>query len=297
MEMEAIYAKSLLSRQISVPMRSVGGDLRIMFERVLSSLCGVCTVEGYVKRNSINVVAFSCGTLRSANMVTTVEFTCLIAHPCIDQTIACKVDTNTTAGLKCSVNIEESPYVVFVPRDHHHSKGLAVYKEGDLITVKIIGHRYETNDKFISVIACLLDDDDKDDDIGHVFEGQVEIATATLSDIKTNPEKTYVIDDNKSPAQQKSWAQHPNVVMFRFSKMTDSTQEKNQAVIDALVDKMRDAPTIVFPEAFGSILKTQAPITYLYLMQRLSELNYHMEDDGFQSDTSQSASSSGESDF
>jgi hypothetical protein len=296
MEMEAIYVKSLLSRQISVPMRNVGGDLRVMFERVLSSLGGLCTVEGYVKRNSINVVAFSCGTLRSANMVTTVEFTCLIAHPCVDQTIACKVETNTTAGLKCSVHAEESPYVVFVPRDHHHSKGLAVYKEGDIITVKILGHRYETNDKFISVIACLLDDDDKDDDIGHVFEGQVEIATATLSDIKAHPDKTYVIDDNKSPAQQKSWTQHPNVLMFRFSKMTDSIQEKNQAAIDALIDKMRDSTTIVFPEAFGNILKTQAPITYLYLAQRLSELNYHMEDDGFQSDTSQS-SSSGESDF
>jgi hypothetical protein len=295
MEMEAIYVKSLLSRQISVSMRDVGGDLRTLFERILSSLGGLCTVEGYVKKNSINVVAFSCGTLRSANMVTTVEFTCLIAHPCVDQTIACRVDTNTTAGLKCSVHAEESPYVVFVPRDHHHSKGLAVYKEGDIITVKILGHRYETNDKFISVIACLLDDDDKDDDIGHVFEGQVEIATATLSDIKAHPDKTYVIDDNKSPAQQKSWTQHPNVIMFRFSKMTDAIQEKNHAVIDTLIDKMRDATTLVFPEAFGTILKTQAPITYLYLTQRLSELNYRMEDDGFQSDTSQSSSE--ESDF
>jgi hypothetical protein len=295
MEMEAIYVKSLLSRQITVPMRNVGGDLRVLFERILSSLGGMCTVEGYVKRNSINVVTFSCGTLRSANMVTTVEFTCLIAHPCVDQIIACKVDTNTTAGLKCSVNAVESPYVVFVPRDHHHSKGLAVYKEGDLITVKISGHRYETNDKFISVIACLLDDDDKDDDIGNVFDGQIEIATATLSDIKTNPEKTYAIDDNKSPAQQKSWTQYPNVVMFRFSKMTDAVQEKNQAAIDALIDQMRDAPTIVFPGAFGNVLKTQAPTTYLYLVQRLSELNYHMEDDS-QSDSSQS-SSSAESDF
>jgi len=293
MEMEAIYVKSLLSRQVSVPMRNVGGDMRTMFERVLSSLGGACTVEGYVKRHSVHVVAFSCGTLQSANMVTTVEFTCLIAHPCVDQTIACRVDTNTTAGLKCSVHVEESPYVVFVPRDHHHSKGLTVYKEGDLITVKIIGHRYETNDKFISVIACLLDDDDKDDDIGHVFEGQIEVAAVTLSDIKAHPEKTYVIDDNKSPAQQKSWTQHPNVVMFRFSKMTD--HEKTQATIDALIDRMRDATVLVFPEAFGHTLKAQAPTTYLYLAQRLSELNYQMEDDS--PSESSSSSSSGDSDF
>ena len=51
----------------------------------------------------------------------------------------------------------ESPITVFLARDHYANNPLFLkLNEGDLINIKVIGTRFELNDKNIYIIAELL---------------------------------------------------------------------------------------------------------------------------------------------
>ena len=47
-----------------------------------------------------------------------------------------------------------SPFIAFVARDHHFQiKDFASIKVDDEIMIKVVGIRYELNDKYISIIG------------------------------------------------------------------------------------------------------------------------------------------------
>ena len=72
--------------------------------------------------------------------------------------LSCIVRNITKAGIRAELNSKNSPLIIFIARDHHHqSKYFSTQKEGDVINVKIIGQRFELNDKYISAIATLIE--------------------------------------------------------------------------------------------------------------------------------------------
>ena len=69
-------------------------------------------------------------------------------------TLKCVADNITKAGIKASIPGGESPMTIFIVRDHHHLlKEFSSIQVGDIIEIRVIGQRYELNDKDISVIA------------------------------------------------------------------------------------------------------------------------------------------------
>ena len=83
----------------------------------------------------------------------------MVCHPVEGMLIEkCNVKTITKAGVHAEVNDNTGviPIVVFVARDHHFTnKKFADIKENDIITVEVIGVRFELNDPYICVIAKL----------------------------------------------------------------------------------------------------------------------------------------------
>ena len=76
--------------------------------------------------------------------------------------INCKATNITKAGIRAETPDEISPVVIFVARDHHYmSSYFTNVKEGEDIVVRVIGQRYELNDKYISVIAELVEPRDE----------------------------------------------------------------------------------------------------------------------------------------
>jgi len=56
------------------------------------------------------------------------------------------------------VDLDVSPLVVFVARDHHFMDSyFSSISEGEHVTIEVIGQRYELNDPYISVIASLVE--------------------------------------------------------------------------------------------------------------------------------------------
>ena len=145
-----IYFKSILSRDIKIPIKYVGSNIKNIIQQKLSNMLeGKCSKEGYIKNGTIEIITYSAGVLESDFVVFDVSFKCLICRPVEGMKIKCKVDNVTKAGIRAShYNNIESPIVVFVARDHYFNNSTFVnIKESDIITTKVIGIRYELNDK------------------------------------------------------------------------------------------------------------------------------------------------------
>ena len=102
------------------------------------------------------VVAYSSGTLVRNSIVYHVAYECNIAHPVEGMLISAKTKTITKAGIHAQVIDTDGniPIIVFVARDHNMSNSIFhAVKEDQVITVKVIGIRYELNDPHVCVIA------------------------------------------------------------------------------------------------------------------------------------------------
>jgi len=152
----SIYLSSILTRKINIPMHQVGGDIDSLIVDTLSKYEGQCIKEGYLKRNSIKIIHYSSGIIKGDKIEFEVVFECLLSNPVVGQILNCKVESVTKAGLKCRLNENETPFVIFIVRDHHYlNSDFSSIKEGDLVSAKLLGQRYEIHDQVISVVATL----------------------------------------------------------------------------------------------------------------------------------------------
>ena len=72
--------------------------------------------------------------------------------------VSCVAKNITKAGIRAESATEvPSPVVVFIAKDHHYNVShFNDVKEGDKINVRVIGQRFELNDKFVSIIGELV---------------------------------------------------------------------------------------------------------------------------------------------
>jgi len=149
---------AVLTRDVRLPMNQVGGDITALILSSLQKYEGRCIEEGYLKLGSVRIINYSCGLLENVHVIISVSFECQLINPLVGHPMVCLVESNTKAGIKGRLHAKESPFVIFLARDHHHTNDtFSTYKEGDKINVKIIGKRYEINDPKISIIAVLDD--------------------------------------------------------------------------------------------------------------------------------------------
>ena len=150
-----VYSPGTIERTIHIPFQYIGDNVNELLEKFLKKKYeGKCNVEGYIKKDTITVINFSSGILNGESIDFVVTFDCLICTPVEGMTFKCVADNITKAGIKASIPGGDSPMTIFIVRDHHHLlKEFSAIQVGDTIEVRVIGHRYELNDKDISVIA------------------------------------------------------------------------------------------------------------------------------------------------
>ena len=154
-----VYNSATLTRIIRISMSTIASGLDSRLNSILSSqLEGKCCADGFIQSGSIKIISYSSGAVRNEFVEFQTVFECMIANPVEGQTIACIVENVTKAGIKCKIDMDVSPLVIFIARDHHFMNAyFSSITEGDLVTVKVVGQRYELNDPYISVIATLIE--------------------------------------------------------------------------------------------------------------------------------------------
>tara|TARA_B100001758_G_scaffold36350_3_gene27654 strand:+ start:10546 stop:11070 length:525 start_codon:yes stop_codon:yes gene_type:complete len=155
MESNNVFAPATLERTVRIPFEYVTDNMKSMLEKYIRSQYeNKCNVEGYIKKDTSTIVNYSTGILNGDSIDYAVTFDCLLCIPVEGMIIKCVADNITKAGIKASISGENSPMTIFVVRDHHHMlKEFTAVQVGDAITIRVIGQRYELNDKFISVIG------------------------------------------------------------------------------------------------------------------------------------------------
>ena len=154
-----IYSTTLITRRIPVSIVNVGSNIKQTLEKVISlQIEGKCIVDGYVKSNSTKIISYSSGLVNGADIMFDVTFECLVCSPVEGMHIKCVAKNITKAGIRAETNETPSPVVIFIARDHHYNLPyFSTIKENDEIKVRVIGQRFELNDKYISIIAELLE--------------------------------------------------------------------------------------------------------------------------------------------
>ena len=88
-----------------------------------------------------------------------VVFECSICCPVEGMQINCYAKNITQAGIRAFTSLDEkkSPVIIYVSRDHHSSNSyFNSVNEKDFIRVRVIGQRFELNDKQVSIIGELI---------------------------------------------------------------------------------------------------------------------------------------------
>jgi DNA-directed RNA polymerase subunit E'/Rpb7 len=159
-KIQPIYSKSLITRSILIPIKNIGKNIKQIIEKYISDYFeGKCIVEGYVKSKSCNVISYSSGLINhGVNIMFEVVFECDVCFPVEGSLLSCIAKNVTKAGIRCESSDEvPSPIIIFIARDHHYNNNyFSSIQEDDKIMVRVIGQRFELNDKYISIIGELV---------------------------------------------------------------------------------------------------------------------------------------------
>jgi DNA-directed RNA polymerase subunit E'/Rpb7 len=159
-KLSSIYSRCLITKNVMLPITSIGKNLQqTIEENVSANYEGKCMIEGYIKPQSCKVLNYSSGIIDRGILFTfKVTFEAEVCFPVEGTLIQCIAKNITKAGIRAVSATEfPSPIDVFLARDHHRTtKHFNDVKEGDDITVRILGQRFELNDRQVSVIAELV---------------------------------------------------------------------------------------------------------------------------------------------
>jgi DNA-directed RNA polymerase subunit E'/Rpb7 len=156
----SIYSRCLITRNIVIPIVSIGKNIKEIIENnIKTNFEGKCLVEGYVKPDSCKLISYSSGLVdRGVRILFEVVFECYVCFLVEGTLIQCQAKNITKAGIRAESAIDvPSPIVVFIARDHHYNNQyFNSIQEGDKITVRVIGQRFELNDHYVSIIGEIV---------------------------------------------------------------------------------------------------------------------------------------------
>ena len=155
-----IFMRSLLTQKIVLNFNEINNNIYNILEAKIKNFNeNKCIKEGFIKNNSVKLLTYSSGELFGNKALFECVFECLITNPVESMIINCVAKSLTKVGVRAELVLDDgsSPYIIFIARDHHYNNEMfSQIKENDILQVRILGQRYELNDKFISVIAELI---------------------------------------------------------------------------------------------------------------------------------------------
>ena len=156
----SIYSRCLITKNISISITSIGKNIKETIEKVIAfNFEGKCLVEGYIKPKSSKIITYSSGLVeRGINISFEVVFECEICFPVEGTLVSCVAKNITKAGIRAeSADEIPSPIIVYLARDHHYNNTqFSEIEVNDTFNVRVIGQRFELNDKYVSIIGELV---------------------------------------------------------------------------------------------------------------------------------------------
>ena len=158
---DSLYHPTLIQHKVCLPFSEIHdfNNLRGQLMRHVSAqMSGKCIAEGFVKPDSCNIRSHSVGIFAGGNISFNLEIECMLCCPEEGTVMKCVAKTVTQAGIRAHACTEPSPVIIYISRDMHEassaqSRMMDSIKTDDTITMRVIGKRFELNDKHVSVIG------------------------------------------------------------------------------------------------------------------------------------------------
>ena len=153
-----LYSPAIIRPKVCLPFSDIK-DLRHINEQltqyISNQMSGKCIPEGFVKPHSCNLRSHSVGTFSAGNITFQLEVGCMLCCPKEGDVINCVAKTVTQAGIRAQACAEPSPIVIYISREMQDSQSRTMdsVKPGDALVVRVIGRRFELNDKHVSIIG------------------------------------------------------------------------------------------------------------------------------------------------
>jgi len=152
-----LYVNCLIHKKIIVPYKKLGNNMTEYFKNYSEKYIeGICHKEGYIRPFSSSIVNFSSGLLKSDKIIFDVVFSVDVCYPYENMELMCKIKNITKIGIRGIISENNNPIVLFISREHNSSVDFDNYEEGQYVKIKVIGNRFEENDKYISVIGEII---------------------------------------------------------------------------------------------------------------------------------------------
>ena len=156
-ETDNLYTQAIIQEKIKIQFNKVSNNMTRFFESYAEKkIERKCRNEGYVRMGSSSVLSYSTGLLNSDSIVYNVVYSVDVCYPYEGMEIDCKIKNITKIGIRAIISEYNNPIILFISREHNPDKDFDLYKENQIIKVKVLGHRFELNDEYISVIGELI---------------------------------------------------------------------------------------------------------------------------------------------
>jgi hypothetical protein len=141
-----------------LPITAIGQNLLSTLENTISEMiCGKCIVDGYVKPGSIQIISYTCGTLKNSKVLFDVVFNCDVCFPVAGMKLKCIAKNITKAGIRAESSEDDgnpSPFILYIAKDHSFTSDVFnSMKVGQEFIAKVIDQRFELYDNYISIIG------------------------------------------------------------------------------------------------------------------------------------------------
>lgn len=154
-----LYTQVMVGRRVDLPVAAVGDGLNgTILAGLRRTLEGKCCAEGYVRPGSLSLDGVSAGKADGATVQYQVAVRMDVCAPVEGTRLKCKAQDVTKAGIRCVGLSDPTPIIVFIARDHHvESAAFQAVGVGDVVEAIIIGQRFELGDRYVAIIAKLVE--------------------------------------------------------------------------------------------------------------------------------------------
>lgn len=159
---DSLYHPTLIQHKVCLPFSEIHdfNNLREQLMRHVSAhMNGKCIAQGFVKSESCAIRSHSVGIFAGGNISFNLEIECMLCCPEEGTVMQCVAKTVTQAGIRAHACTEPSPVIIYISREMHDSSAqsrmMDSIKPDDTFTMRVIGKRFELNDKHVSIIGEL----------------------------------------------------------------------------------------------------------------------------------------------
>lgn len=156
----SLYHATSVHHKLRIPFSEIHNFQNLEEEltrRVSAQITGKCIPEGFVKPHSCRLRSHSVGALSAGNIMFNLEVDCMMCAPNEGDVIQCIAKTVTQAGIRAHACMDPSPVVIYISREMQESspesRTMDSVKPGDGLLVKVIGKRFELNDKHVAIMG------------------------------------------------------------------------------------------------------------------------------------------------